>query len=138
MVQLLKRISIFVLPLLFVTAGILHFLKTSLFVKIVPPGLPAPRLLVDVSGIAELTGGFGFLMPSMRRVAGWGLILLLVAVFPANVYMAADHVQVTQTPIPQWVLWARLPLQLVLIWWIWWAAMPHPRKFIHLSARNRI
>ncbi len=110
------------MPLLFVTAGILHFLKSSLFIKIVPPYLPAPRLLVYVSGMAEIAGGIGLQAPRVRRLAAWGLILLLVAVFPANIYMATNHIQVTAVSIPQWVLWARLPLQVVLIWWIWWAA----------------
>lgn len=127
MVQLLKRTSLFALPLLFMMAGILHFLQTDLFVKIVPPYLPAPRLLVYASGIAEMAGGLGLLLPRLRRLAAAELVLLLIAVFPANVYMASGHVQVTKTPIPQWALWARLPLQAVLICWIWWAAKPNCR-----------
>ena len=122
MVLLLKRISIFLLPALFATAGALHFLKTDLFVKIVPPSLPAPRLLVYVSGLAEIAGALGFLFMPTRRLASWGLILLLLAVFPANIYMASHSVQVTATPLPQWLLWARLPLQAVLIYWVFWAA----------------
>jgi uncharacterized membrane protein len=58
------------------------------------------------------------MLPLLRRAAAWGLIALLIAVFPANVYMALDHVQVTANPLPVWLLWARLPLQFVLIWWV--------------------
>ncbi len=106
--------------MLFTGAGVFHFLKTDAFVKIVPPYLPTPRLLVYASGIAEITGAFGLLLPPIRRLAAWGLVLLLIAVFPANLYMAIHSVQVTTTPAPQWLLWARLPLQAILIWWVLW------------------
>ncbi len=91
-----------------------------MFARIVPPYLPAPRLLVYVSGIAEIAGGVCLLVPPLRRLAAWGLVLLLLAVFPANFYMATHHIQVTNSPLPQWLLWARLPLQAVLIGWILW------------------
>lgn len=120
----LKRISLFLLPLLFAGAGLLHFLKTDLYVKIVPPHFPSPPLLVYASGIAEIAGAIGLLLPPVRRLAASGLVLLLIAVFPANVYMALHNVRVTSTFIPQWLLWARLPLQAVLIWWILWASRP--------------
>ena len=102
---------------LYISAGVTHFVATSLYAKIVPPGLPEPRLLVQVSGVAEILGGVGVLVPATRRPAAWGLIALLVAVFPANFYMALDH---ERWPlIPQWMLWARLPLQLPLLAWAW-------------------
>ena len=84
-----------------------------------PPALPAPLLLVYVSGVAEIAGGLGLLLPATRRWAGWGLVALLVAVFPANVYMALIH---EQLGISGWVAWGRLPLQLPLLWWVWRAA----------------
>lgn len=102
----------------FVAAGSLHFLHTDLFEKIVSPYLPAPRTLVYISGVAEMAGGLGLLIPKLRRAAGWGLAALLVAVFPANIYMASHSVQVSAHPMPQWALWGRLPLQGLLIWWV--------------------
>lgn len=107
------------LALLFVGAGLLHFIHPETFERIVPPVLPAPRRLVLLSGAAEVAGGLGLLLPATRRWAGWGLLALLVAVFPANVYMVglADTLH-----IPAWVLWARLPLQPLLMWAVWRAA----------------
>ena len=104
------------LALLFVGAGALHFIHPETFERIVPPALPAPRLLVLLSGAAEVAGGLGLLLPATRRGAAWGLLALLVAVFPANVYMVglADALH-----IPAWVLWARLPLQPLLLWAVW-------------------
>jgi len=89
--------------------------------KIMPDYLPWPLALVYVSGFFEVLGGVGLAVPRLRRVAGWGLIALLVAVFPANVHMvlnAADF-----PAIPFLALIARLPLQGVLIAWVWWAAV---------------
>ncbi len=82
-----------------------------------PPALPAPRLLVLLSGAAEVAGGLGLLLPATRRGAAWGLLALLVAVFPANVYMLGLAAELR---IPAWVLWARLPLQPLLMWGVWW------------------
>jgi uncharacterized membrane protein len=109
-------LSRYLLALLFVGAGVLHFLHPATYLAIMPPALPAPRALVYVSGIFEILGGLGLLPARTRRLAGWGLLALLVAVFPANVYMALIH---EQLHIPGWVAWARLPLQLPLLWWVW-------------------
>ncbi|MGI4760992.1 MAG: DoxX family protein [Janthinobacterium lividum] len=107
------------LALLFVGAGVLHFVHPAPFLRIVPPALPAPRLLVLLSGVAEVAGGLGLLLPATRRLAGWGLLALLVAVFPANVYMVG---LASALHIPAWVLWARLPLQPLLGWAVWRAS----------------
>jgi len=106
----------------FLAAGFLHFVRPVPFVKIVPPLLPHPSALVYISGAAEIAGGLGLLIPPLRRVAAWGLVALLIAVFPANIYMAVDRIQVTVAPLPVWTLWARLPLQFVLIWWVLWCS----------------
>lgn len=104
----------------FVTyAGVRHFTNPAPFVQIVPPGWPAPAALVAISGAAEIAGGVGLLVPAMRRPAAWGLIALFVAVFPANVNMAV-HRLTLGLDIPAWMLWVRLPLQLVLIAWAYW------------------
>ena len=105
------------LGILFVGAGILHFVKTGAYVAIVPPILPDPRLLVQISGVAEILGGIGLLVPQTRQASAWGIIALLVAVLPANINMAMDRAHFAS--IPAWVLWARVPLQLPLIWWAW-------------------
>ncbi|GAB3301571.1 DoxX family protein [Hymenobacter tenuis] len=116
----LRNISCYVLAFLFIGAGILHFVVPAGFLRIVPPYLPAPLLLVYLSGAAELAGGLGLLLPATRRLAGWGLILLLIAVFPANVYMLQTHG--AGLPVPVWALWLRLPLQAVLMAWVWWSS----------------
>ena len=111
------------LALLFIIAGVLHFLFTPVYLSIMPPYLPAPRALVLISGAAEALGGVGLLFPATRVAAAWGLVALLVAVLPANLQMALDHQR--WPAIPQWLLWARLPMQLPLIWWAWLYTRPH-------------
>ena len=103
---------------LFIGAGILHFVATPVYEKIMPGYLPAPHALVLVSGAFEIAGGVGVLVPSTRKAAAWGLVALLVAVMPANIQMAMDHATKWRN-IPEWLLWARLPLQLPMIWWCW-------------------
>jgi len=101
---------------LFMVAGIFHFLMPASYIKMVPPGFPSPGALVWVSGLFEILGGAGLLLPITRKLAGWGLIALLIAVFPANIYMAL-HPELFG--LPPWLLWARLPMQLVLGAWVW-------------------
>lgn len=127
MISLLRKVSLGAAAVLFVGAGVLHFRYPESYVKIVPPFLPWPLAMVYISGVAEIAGGIGLLARQLRRYAGWGLAVLLIAVFPANVYMAMDHVPVTANPLPDWILWARLPLQFLLIWWILWCSKPAPR-----------
>ncbi len=102
----------------FLASGTLHFVKPEIFRQIVPPALPNPAALVAVSGAAELAGALGLFVPASRGPAALGLIALLIAVFPANVYMAIDHERFAKVA-PAWLLWARLPLQGVLIAWVW-------------------
>lgn len=116
----MRLLSLGLIALLFVAAGVLHFVRPGPFVRIVPPFLPFPLALVYLTGIAEILGGLGVLAPSLRTWAGLGLIALLVAVFPANVYMALAPERAGMGIAPVW-LWLRLPLQFVLIAWVWWA-----------------
>ncbi|TQE98304.1 MAG: DoxX family membrane protein [Spiribacter salinus] len=116
----MRIVSIYLLAGLFVVAGIAHLVRPQLFVRIMPPYLPAPLLLVYVSGAFEVLGGLGLLLPATRVVAGWGLMALLLAVFPANVHMALHPEAFPR--IPAWSLYARLPLQFVLMGWVYWAA----------------
>ena len=102
-----------VVSLFFMWVGVMHFVDPEPFVLIVPPWLPAPRTLVYVSGFFEVLGGAGLLMPTVRRAAAWGLLALLVAVFPANIYMLTHEVYLPDMPQEPWLLWVRLPFQLV-------------------------
>ena len=103
----------------FIVAGVFHLSEPELYLQIMPPYFPAPQFLVAVSGVAEIAGGIGLLIRPVRRAAGWGLIALLVAVFPANIYMLQHPGLFHFAP---WVLWARLPLQGIFIAWVWFAA----------------
>ncbi len=116
----MKLISLGLIAAIFVAAGVLHFVRPQPFVRIVPPFLPFPLALVYLSGVAEILGGLGVLVPALRTWAGFGLIALLVAVFPANLYMALAPERAGMGIAPVW-LWLRLPLQFVLIAWVWWA-----------------
>lgn len=110
--------SSFLLAAIFVAAGTLHVLRPRVFDAIVPPYVPMPpRAATLISGAAELAGGLGLLHPATRPAARWGLLALLLAVFPANVQMALQSEKFA--PIPAWALWARLPLQPLLMLWVW-------------------
>lgn len=121
----LKTPLVYVMGTVYVVAGVAHFLVPDLFAQIVPPQLPAPTALVYLSGLAELALGIGVMLPRTRRVAAWGLVALLLAVFPANVYMATSGVVIEGAPPPirdpsALGRWGRLPLQAVLVAWAWW------------------
>lgn len=110
--------SRWMLAAIFIGAGVLHLLRPGTFVTMVPPWLPAPALLVVVSGVFEVMGGIGILVPLTRVVAGLGLIALLVAVLPANVHMLVQARAAGASLLWQLALLIRVPLQLVLIWWV--------------------
>jgi uncharacterized membrane protein len=110
-----------VTALAMVGIGTLHFANPEPFVKIVPAFLPMPWVLVYVSGAFEILLGLGLLVPKVRFYAAWGLIALYLAVFPANINMALNHIQVDPLhPLPDWALWARLPFQAVFIGAAYW------------------
>ena len=105
----------------FLAAGTLHFLKPRPYVAIVPDALPRKLELVYASGVAEIVGGAGVLAAPTRRAAGWWLIATLIAIFPANVNMALNAERFRAVPAP--LLWIRLPVQGVLIAWVWRVAV---------------
>jgi uncharacterized membrane protein len=106
------------LSLFFIAAGINHFRSPRPYERIVPPSLQGEaKRLVQVSGVAEMAGGVGVLLPWTRRLSGLGLIVLLAAVFPANLYMAREPAHFRK--IPAWALYARLPLQPLMMLWAW-------------------
>jgi uncharacterized membrane protein len=117
-----------VLAIFFIGAGIMHFVAPDAYIRIVPPLLPMPHLLVILSGIAEILGGIGLLVPFTQRAAAWGLVALLVAVFPANIYMAVAHLPAPGILGQSWAQWLRLPLQIPLIFWAWRYTRPAPRE----------
>ena len=124
----MKRASKILLGTLFVVAGSLHFLHPAPYLRIVPPYLPWPRFLVAVSGACEMGLGAG-MFSRFSRWAAWGLIALLVAVFPANLHMALHPGQFADLlpRHPAWrrsLFWGRLPLQAVLIAWVYWHTAP--------------
>ncbi len=102
---------------LYLFAGINHFRQPRFYLRIIPPWVPKPVLMNQISGIAEIALAILLLIPATRSMAAWGIIALLIAVFPANVY----HLQKggAGMKIPIWLLWLRLPLQGLLIWWAW-------------------
>lgn len=112
------------LGLAMVAAGILHFVMPEPFVAMMPGYLPWHLPLVLISGAFEILGGVGVLIPRTRTLAGWGLIALLLAVFPANLWMATQGVQIEGLPMSPAMAWARLPMQAVLIAWVWWVSRP--------------
>ena len=111
------------LAVFFMGAGVLHFVIPQYYERIVPQWLPNASLLVAVSGVAELLGGIGVVFARTRRGAGWGLIALLIAVFPANVQMLRLAMAAHAGVASQAALWIRLPVQGLLIWWVWRAAV---------------
>ena len=108
-----------------VFAGAMHFVIPRSYEAIMPPYVPHRREAVAVSGAAEIAGGLMVLHPRTRSLAGLWLIALLLAVFPANVHMALHPEQIKGLKLPRWALWARLPLQPLMMLWAWRAT--HPR-----------
>lgn len=117
----IDRAQPYLIGAIFIAAGALHFKNPAMYERIVPPYLPAPGELVAISGAFEILGGIGAAIPQTRRAAGIGLIALLIAVFPANLYMATNASEFAFAPA--WTLWARLPLQFVLIAWVYGATI---------------
>ena len=100
-------------------AGIMHFVIPESYMKIMPGFLPFPRALVLISGALEIAGGLGLLLERTRRVAAFGLVALLLAVWPANVQMLLNAREHDAAGWIQLLQWMRLPLQIPLIWWTW-------------------
>lgn len=124
-----KRPLRYLMGFLYALAGVTHFLAPRRFARIVPPQLSRPRALVYLSGVAEIVFGLGVLIRRTRRASAWGIVALLIAVFPANVYMATDDLAVELVPdryagAARIAAWIRLPLQGVLILWAWWYTGP--------------
>ena len=123
-------VGLIVFAAIFIGSGVLHFLHPEPYVRIVPPLLPWPRALVYISGAAEIVGGAGLLVRKLRRPSAFGLALLLVAVWPAHIYMAAAHVAFPGAMGESWVQWGRVPLQIPLILWaLHYTKAPATKRF---------
>jgi uncharacterized membrane protein len=110
----------------FIVAGTLHFVRPEFYLRIMPPYIPWHLAMVRVSGFFEILGGLGLLLPQTRRAAAWGLVALLVAVFPANIYMATNPVDAGAASIAPALRWGRLPMQAVFVAWVLWCSRPRP------------
>ena len=113
-----KLASLILMSFFYVSAGIRHFTAPDFYLRMMPPYIPFHEAMVVISGVAEIVLGAALLVPQMRVYAAWGVITLLIAVFPANIHAAWANVQIAAFPL--WANWARLPLQAVLIAWAWW------------------
>ncbi|EAY31544.1 DoxX family protein [Microscilla marina] len=111
-------IALYIMAVLYILAGVYHFVQPKFYLKMMPPYIPAHKLMVDLSGIAEVVLGVGLLFEPTRHWAAIGVVALLIAVFPANIYMLTEKMAGRKfRKIPIGFLWFRLPLQLALIYW---------------------
>lgn len=115
--SLIKTISKYLLVIFMITAGIMHFANPAFFLKIMPPYLPLHKELVLVSGVCEVLLGVLLLIPKCTHLAAWGIVALLIAVFPANVYLFQHQDILPASPI---IHLLRLPLQGGFILWAYW------------------
>lgn len=122
-----RTISRGLLACFFVVAGANHFRTPEIYLGMMPPWLPWPLILVQVSGVAEILGGIGALLPRTRRFSGWGLLVLLIAIFPANLHVALQG-RMPGFDFSPVILWLRLPLQILLLGWVWWSAVAPDRN----------
>jgi len=117
-----KRFALLGLSVFWVVAGVNHFVSPDFYVPMMPPYLPAHLELVYLSGVFEILGGIVVLVPPVRAMAGWGLVALLMAIFPANIHMALNPELFPDMSTA--ALYARLPFQAVFIAWAYWAIRP--------------
>ena len=115
---MLKDISLYIMATLYILAGVNHFIKPKFYLRIIPRYLPWHKTINYLSGIAEVLFGALLLVPAYSTLAAWGIIALLIAVFPANI----NHLNSYKpgSSIPLWALYIRLPFQGLLIFWAWW------------------
>lgn len=124
-----KRVLLWVMAALYVAAGMNHLVNPQLYVAIMPPGLPEPAWLNLISGLAEIVLGVFVLEPRTRVLAAWGIVALLFAVFPANLYVALENVGAEGPGTGLGALnWVRLPFQALFVAWAWWYTRPDPAR----------
>jgi len=111
----MEEVGLYIMAGIYSIAGIMHFVTPKTYMKIMPPAIPYPKTMVMISGVFELLFGIALLFDATQSYAAIGLILLLIAVFPANIYMAKRMYQ--KQSKNRWIAYLRLPLQFVLIYW---------------------
>ena len=119
---MVRRVLRWILTVFFIVAGANHFRTPWVYLGMMPAWVPAPATINAIVGAAEFCGGLGLFFAATRRPAGWGLIALLAAVFPANVHVALLGKMPGYDFSPR-VLWWRLPFQAVFIALVWWVAV---------------
>jgi uncharacterized membrane protein len=131
--RLPKRVLLWLMGIFYVVGGVNHFANTDFYMPMMAPYLPLHMELVYLSGVAEIVLGVAVLIPGLQRPAAWAIILLLIAVFPANLHIALHNVPIggRAEGLGVWN-WVRLPLQAVLIAWAWWYTRPE-----HSAAASR-
>ena len=114
-----RTVSRFALALFFIIAGTAHLVAPAPYLAIIPTYVPWPAIMVAISGVAEILGGLGVCFRAARAAAGWWLVALLLAVFPANIRAISTGMVINGYVLPAWMLWARLPFQLLFIAWVY-------------------
>jgi uncharacterized membrane protein len=117
-----RKLSLFGLALFFIYFGIDHFTNLEFYLSIMPPVFPLHTEAVYISGFFEILGGVCVLIPSLRKIGGWGLVALLISVYPANIYMAITPQAFPEISIE--LLYFRLPLQFLFIYWAYSVTRP--------------
>jgi uncharacterized membrane protein len=121
-VRIVRLILRWILAGFFIVAGVNHFRTPAMYYGMMPVWVTWPVTANVLAGLAEIAGGIGLFFPRMQRLAGWGLIVLLIAVFPANVHVALLG-KMPGTNFSPAILWLRLPFQALFIALVWWAAV---------------
>jgi uncharacterized membrane protein len=131
----IKTVLRIVFGIFMIVAGIMHFVRPDFYARIMPPILPFKAALVAISGVAEMLLGAGLIVPRTQRISAWGLVALLVAVYPANIYMAVEADHFRDIAPSNWFHIIRLPLQFVMIGLCVWFALPE-HKIAKRSEQN--
>lgn len=103
------------MSVIYIIAGFNHFRNPKMYIRIIPPFFKNPSLINSLSGVAEVILGILLLFPETRTIAAWGIIALLIAILPANIYMATN--ERAGFGLPKWLLWLRIPMQVLLMLW---------------------
>jgi uncharacterized membrane protein len=125
----MPRIPLLIIAVFFIAGGIAHFVVTDSYIAAMPDYLGYHKELIIISGVFEILGAIGILVPQTRLLAGYGLVALIIAVYPANINMALHPEKYTD--ISELFLYIRLPFQFLFMWFVWWAIAPERKKYKH-------
>ena len=125
----MPRIPLLIIAVFFIAGGIAHFVVTDSYIAAMPAYLGYHKELIIISGVFEILGAIGILVPQTRLLAGYGLVALIIAVYPANINMALHPEKYTD--ISELFLYIRLPFQFLFMWFVWWAIAPERKKYKH-------